>query len=158
MFFSLLNHYPFAVVAEFIGSVCGEESGLVRNCTNKDVKLIDFQDIAPGTRTLAKPGAGSISFNGNLTAKSPELATVGFRTLLTSNSTAMLAALKRFDKTYLQYITDLRNSMFCDGKTVKCPSIPSSTNSAGNLHVTAYTYSEHNFLMVSIFLNFFYMF
>jgi hypothetical protein len=157
---AVLNHFLltisyFPVVAQQAGIVCGNMPAQPRECTSKDIKIINVQEIAQGKRVftsnLTKPSYGAIAFDGNLTAHSSVMATGGFKNLTDSiSSGAMLLALQKSDTTNLQYLTAIRNTMFCSGATFKCPVIDAKRNESAPLKISSYTYSEHSFLMVSI--------
>lgn len=151
---NLISYAYFAVVANQAGIICGNSPAPPRECTNKDIKIVSVQEIALGKRvfssSLTKPSYGAIAFDGNLTAHSEAMATGGFQNLTDSiASGAMLLALQK-SETNLQYLTAIRNTMFCSGATFKCPLIDAKRNESASLKISSYTYSEHGFLMVSM--------
>ena len=141
-----------AVVASQAGLNCGDPhpKGPTRNCTNKDIIIISYQEVQSLRRLgLVTPQSGMVAFQINLTAKSPEMATFAYGNLTQSLSNdTFKRALTSNTKTYLQFISAIKNNMFCDGSTFKCPLFPLKKDQTP-LKVTKYIYSEYSLLMVS---------
>ena len=149
--FAFITPPLFAVIAVQAGMNCGDPKGAPRNCTDKDVKIIHYQEVATlrrGTAPLPQPGV--IAFEVNLTTRSTARATLAYANLSRSlSSDAFLSSLRSKENTYLKFVGAVKNNMFCSGKTFSCPVAPAQQQQAAPLQVQKYTYSEHGFLMVS---------
>ena len=99
------------------------------------------------------PQTGMVAFQINLTTKSPEMATFAYSNLTQSLTNGTFKKLlQSYNQTYLQFVTTIKNNMFCTGDTFKCPPVSSQSKQAP-LKAVNYVYSEHSILVVRNFLS-----